>query len=111
MNVYMEASNLNEFDSVKNSDFIDFTNFEVSIILLGPMCSLYPRRAATIRFSGAWLRVFFGVRIWLDMTFNYPVLWVRVKVLGSVNSNHNHNPKHIYNPNLTLILTITLNLP
>ena len=22
---------------------------------------------------------FFGVRIWLVMTFNYPVLWVRVK--------------------------------
>ena len=38
---------------------------------------------------------------------------VRVKVLGSVNSNHNHIPKHIYNPNptLTLILTLTLNLP
>ena len=36
---------------------------------------------------------------------------VRVKVLGSV--NYNHNPKHIYNtnPTLTLILTLTLNLP
>ena len=31
------------------------------------------------------------------MTFNYLILWVRVrvKVLGSVNSNHNHNPKRI----------------
>ena len=57
---------------------------------------------------------FFGVYSWLVMTFNYLILWVRVKVLGSVNSNHNHNPKHIYNPNpnptLTLILTLTLNL-
>ena len=35
---------------------------------------------------------FFGVRIWLGMTFNFKG---RVKVLGSVNSNHNHNPKHI----------------
>ena len=24
----------------------------------------------------------FGVRIWLVMTFNYPVLWVRVKGQG-----------------------------
>ena len=42
---------------------------------------------------------FFGVRIWLVKTFNYPVLWVRVngQVLGSV--NYNHNPKHIYKPN------------
>ena len=40
---------------------------------------------------------------------------VRVKVLDSVNSNHNHYVKRIYNPNpnptLTLILTLTLNLP
>ena len=65
----------------------------------------------TIRPTGGVF--FFGVRIWLVMTFNYPVLRIRVKgqVLGSVNSNHNHNPKHIYNPNLTLILTLTLNLP
>ena len=25
---------------------------------------------------------FFGARIWLRMTFNYPVLWVRVKGQG-----------------------------
>ena len=63
---------------------------------------------------------FFGVRMRLGMTYNYISFCglgsrVRVKVLGSVNSYHNHNPKHIYNPNpnptLTLILTLTLNLP
>ena len=31
---------------------------------------------------------------------------VRVKVLGSVNSNHIHNPKHIYNPNPNPTLTL-----
>ena len=40
---------------------------------------------------------------------------VKVKVLDSVNSNHNHQPKQIYNPNLhttlTLILTLPLNVP
>ena len=40
---------------------------------------------------------------------------VRVKVLGSVNSNRKNNPKHISNPNpnptLTLLLTLTVNLP
>ena len=43
---------------------------------------------------------FFGVCIWLVMTFNYPVLWVRVrvKVLGSVNSK-NKNKKFIVDPN------------
>ena len=47
------------------------------------------------------------VYAWLVVTFNYLILWV--KVLGSV--NYNHNPKHIYNPNsdpnhkLTLIIT------
>ena len=25
---------------------------------------------------------FFGARIWLRMTFNYPVLWARVRMLG-----------------------------
>ena len=33
------------------------------------------------------------------MTINYLIVWVRVrvKVLDSVNSNHYHNPRHIYN--------------
>ena len=46
----------------------------------------------------------------VGMTFNYPFCGlgsrVRVKVLGSVYSNHNHNPKHIYNPNPNPTLTI-----
>ena len=53
MKVYMEGKNMQLeliYDSVKNSDFIEFTNFEVGPILSGPMCSLYLRRVATIRF-------------------------------------------------------------
>ena len=52
-------------------------------------------------------RLFFGVRKTLGIIFNYLILWVRVrvKVLGSVNSYHNHNPKHIYNPNPNPTLT------
>ena len=56
-------------------------------------------------------RLFFGVPILirLGMTFNYILLWVRirVKVLGSVNSNH--NPKHIYNrnPNTKIVPNLT----
>ena len=40
-------------------------------------------------------RVFFGVRKSFGLTFNYLILWsmVKVKLLGSVNSNHNPKPK------------------
>ena len=59
--------------------------------------------------------LFFSVCKSLGMTFNYFIWLVRVKVevLGSVNSTHNHNPRHIYNPNRNPnpILTLTLNLP
>ena len=42
MSVYMEGKNtqLKFYDSVKNSDFIEFTNVEVGLLLSGLMCSL-----------------------------------------------------------------------
>ena len=44
MSVYMEGKNtqLKFYDSVKNSDFIEFTNVEVGLLVLlsGLMCSL-----------------------------------------------------------------------
>ena len=54
------------------------------------MVSLYRRCMAPwdIMYMGYVLRLmqaasfFFGARIWLRMTFNYPVLWVRVKGQG-----------------------------
>ena len=56
-------------------------------------------------------RLFFRVPILirLGMTFNYIILWVRIRVevLGSVNSNH--NPIHIYNrnPNTKIVPNLT----
>ena len=53
------------------------TTFRADLIPCGEV-SIFP---PVDRAGGARL-FFFGVRIWLVMTFNYPVLWVRVKGQG-----------------------------
>ena len=54
-----------------NNDQEGLKNFDLS-----------PQKVMEVLTQGRWVSFFSGASIWLRMTFNYPVLWVRVKGQG-----------------------------
>ena len=77
----------NQYDSLKNSDFIDIGNFEVRIyfrdLRVYYIGLIAVRDESPLTISGcAGASFFSGVYSWLVMTFNYLILWVRVKGQG-----------------------------